>query len=328
MKRDARPARRRLLAALGVQALAPRVGAGTAPALGALLSASLGAPLASPLSTPPSAGPVTPPAQAGSPGWQAGSLVTSDGVRISLLEQSPPVGPASPTIVLVPGWCMPATIWRGQLAAFGARWNTVAMDPRGQGDSAIPAGGYTADRRADDLHEVLQSHERVVLVAWSLGVLEALQYVQRHGSGRLAGLALVDNSIGEPPAPRGSDFLVRLRHDRRATMDRFVRSMFKRPPAEADLVALRESALRMPLESSIALLSYPLPREHWRDIVHAFDRPLAYLVTPHLAEQARHLQQARPASRVEIFEGAGHALFVDAAERFNAVMVDWISGLG
>jgi microsomal epoxide hydrolase len=254
-------------------------------------------------------------------------VITSDGVRINLLEQSPTGGPPSPTIVLVPGWCMPATIWRGQLAALGARWSTVAMDPRGQGDSAIPAGGYTADRRADDLHEVLQSHERVVLVAWSLGVLEALQYVQRHGSTRLAGLALVDNSIGEPPAPRGSDFLLRLRRDRRATMDHFVRSMFKRPQAEADLVALRESALRMPLESSIALLSYPLPREHWRDIVHAFDRPLAYLVTPHLAEQARHLQQARPASRVEIFEGAGHALFVDAAERFNAVMVDWIGGL-
>jgi microsomal epoxide hydrolase len=260
--------------------------------------------------------------------WQAHSLVTSDGVRLNLLEQSPADAGPAPTVVLVPGWCMPATIWRGQLAALGARWDTVAMDPRGQGDSAIPAGGYTVDRRADDLHDVLQAHERVVLVAWSLGVLEALQYVQRHGSQRLAGLVLVDNSIGEPPAPKGSDFLARLRRDRRATMDKFVRGMFAHPPPESDLVALRDSALRMPLESSIALLSYPLPREHWRDIVHGFDRPLAYLVTPRLAEQARHLQAARPESRVEIFEGAGHALFVDAAERFNGVLEEWVAGLG
>jgi microsomal epoxide hydrolase len=262
------------------------------------------------------------------PAWIARQRITSDGVRLNLIEQAPAAAaPGAPTIVLLPGWCMPATIWRAQLGGLGARWTTVAMDPRGQGESAIPAGGYTADRRADDLHEVLQGYERVVLVAWSLGVLEALQYVQRHGSDRLLGLALVDNSIGEPPAPKGSDFLARLRRERRATVDRFVRSLFAHPPPAPELDALRESALRMPLESSIALLSYPLPREHWRDIVHAFDRPLAYLVTPRYREQARHLLEARPASRVEIFENAGHALFVDEAERFNAYLAGWVESL-
>jgi len=230
-------------------------------------------------------------------------------------------------VVLLPGWCMPATIWHAQLVALGNRWPTLAIDPRGQGDSAIPAAGYTADRRADDLHDVLQGHERVVLVAWSLGVLEALQYVQRHGSGRLQALALVDNSIGEPPAPHGSDFLVRLQRERRATVDKFVRSMFARPLPPGQIEALRDSALRMPLAASIALLSYPFPREHWRDIVHGFDRPLAYLATPHLREQSQHLLAARPQTRVEIFENAGHALFVDEADRFNTLLAGWIAGM-
>jgi microsomal epoxide hydrolase len=314
--------RRRLLALLGLQALLRGGPARAAPdattdaAADAAADAKPGAELAPPPAPP----------------WRVRALVTSDGVRLNLLEQSPvdaglEARAPAPTIVLLPGWCMPATIWRAQLGALGARWTTVAMDPRGQGESAIPAGGYTADRRADDLHDVLQGYERVVLVAWSLGVLEALQYVQRHGSGRLLGLALVDNSIGEPPAPRGSDFLARLRRDRRATVDGFVRSLFAHPPPAAQLDALRESALRMPLESSIALLSYPLPREHWRDIVHAFDRPLAYLVTPRYREQSRHLLEARPSSRVEIFENAGHALFVDEPARFNAFMFDWIEAL-
>jgi len=259
-------------------------------------------------------------------------VMTSDGVRLNLLEQGP--GEAnlpsaqSPTIVLLPGWCMPATIWSAQLAALGTRWTTIAIDPRGQGDSAIPAGGYTADRRADDLHDVLQGYERVVLVAWSLGVLEALQYVQRHGSGRLLGLALVDNSIGEPPAPHGGDFLARLRHSRRATVDKFVRSMFAHPQPDTQIDALRDAALRMPLEASIALLSYPLPREHWRDIVHAFDRPLAYVITRRFREQSQHLLAARPASRVEVFESAGHALFVDEAQRFNELMIEWVGEIG
>ena len=300
--------RRRLLALLGLLGLPPAVGLAPARAQGTAAAA----------------------AEPAAPGWIRRERITSDGVRLNLLEQAPAGGTdaGAPVVVLLPGWCMPATIWRAQLEALGARWTTVAIDPRGQGESAVPAGGYTADRRADDLHDVLQGYGRVVLVAWSLGVLEALQYVQRHGSGRLLGLALVDNSIGEPPAPHGSDFLARLRRARRATLEGFVRSLFARPPPPAYLDALRDAALRMPLESSIALLSYPQPREHWRDIVHAFDRPLAYLVTPRFREQSQHLLAARPASRVEIFENAGHALFVDEAQRFNGFMEGWIEGLG
>lgn len=273
------------------------------------------------------AAPANPSAGAAAGAPRSRAVITSDGVRLNVLERMPAAGIPSataPTIVLLPGWCMPATIWHAQLDALGSRWRTLAMDPRGQGDSAIPAGGYTADRRADDLHDVLQDCERVVLVAWSLGVLEALQYVQRHGSGRLQALALVDNSIGEPPAPHGSDFLARLRRERRATVEKFVRSMFAHPLPDGQVEALREAALRMPLEASIALLSYPLPREHWRDIVHGFDRPLAYVVTPRFREQSRHLLAARPQSRVEVFENAGHALFVDEADRFNDFLAGWI----
>jgi len=167
-----------------------------------------------------------------------------------------------------------------------------------------------------------------VLVAWSLGVLEALHYVYRHGSGRLRSLVLVDNSIGEPPAPRGSDFIERLRRSRETTVEGFVRTMFARPPAPSLIEDARRSALRMPLESSIALLSYPLPRTHWRDIVHGFDRPLAYLVTPRLRGQSEALRRVRPRARVEVFEDAGHALFVDAAERFNRSVGDWIAAPG
>ena len=41
----------------------------------------------------------------------------------------------------------------------------------------------------------------VLLVGWSLGVLDALAYVHTHGDAALAGLVLVDNSVGEEPAP-------------------------------------------------------------------------------------------------------------------------------
>jgi len=250
------------------------------------------------------------------PGAERSTLRASDGAQLSVLDS----GSDGVPIVLVPGWCMPATIWRAQFDALAPRRRIVALDPRGQGESDITAGGYTADRRAADIAELVARWPRVVLVGWSLAVLETLQMLDRHGAGRVAGLMLVDNSIGEPPPPPASDFLTRLRTDRRATLERFIRAMFVRPPGEDRIASLLDGALRLPLDASVQLLSYPYPREHWRAIARAVPVPLAYVVTPHLAPQAASLAAHRPGSRIEVFEQAGHALFVDQAERFNQLL--------
>ena len=47
------------------------------------------------------------------------------------------------------------------------------------------------------------------------------------------------------------------------------------------------------------------------------------MVTPQFEEQARNLEKNRPGTRIEIFSDAGHALFVDEAARFNAVVRDF-----
>jgi non-heme chloroperoxidase len=258
------------------------------------------------------------------PALRSFALTTDDGVRLNILEESPsPVDPSLPVIVLVPGWCMPATIWQAQLQALGQRFRTLAVDPRGQGDSEVPAAGYEAERRASDLRDVLAPLRRVVLVGWSLAVLDALTLVDRFGDSQLAGLVLVDNSVGEPPAPKPSNFLSELRADRSKTLDRFVRGMFARPRPEAQIEQLKQAALKMPLDGAIALLSYPFPREHWRKIARSFAKPLCYCVTKHYLEQARNLQHERHATRVEYFEHAGHALFVDEPERFNRIVSDF-----
>jgi microsomal epoxide hydrolase len=254
------------------------------------------------------------------------SFRTSDGVTLSAIESSPPA-PArgAPTLLLLPGWCMPATVWRRQLRALGERWRTVALDPRGQGDSEVPAAGYEVDRRADDIAEVRHHLGPCVVVAWSLAALEALQCVHRHGSAGIHGLVLVDSSVGEPPVPPPvTGFVDRLRADRARAVHDFVRAVFGAALPEADLREIERTALRMPLEGSARLLSDSHPREHWRHIARAFDRPLFYIVTPQFREQAVNLQAERPATRIEIFDNAGHALFLDEPERFNRLLSTWI----
>lgn len=252
-------------------------------------------------------------------------FTTTDGVSLNVLEAAPPAADeATPVVALVPGWSMPASIWRGQLATLGTRFRVIALDPRGQGESDVPAAGYTLARRVADLDELLRGQRRVVLVGWSLGALESLELVRRYGEARLAGLVLVDSSVGEPPAPRRSDFLERLRRDRAAALDAFVRGMFRTPRPEAEIAALVAAAQRMPLEASIALLSYPVPREHWRAIARGVRVPLLYAVTPQFARQAESLQRHRPETEVAVFADAGHALFVDAPERFDALLAGFV----
>lgn len=250
------------------------------------------------------------------------SLHTSDGVVLSVLESGREHGSGGkPTIALVTGWSMPASIWNNQLEEFGRNYHTIAIDPRGQGASQVPSDGFNAERRARDLEEFLDPLTHVLLIGWSLGAIESLQYVHMFGSGRLAGLVLVDSSVGEEPAPPpGGTFLQALRDDRDKTLDGFVRAIFKNPPSDAETGAMVDGAKRMSLEQSIALLSYPFPRTHWKEIAHAFTKPLLYVVTPQYQEQAANLQKNRPATAVEVFADAGHALFVDEPERFNALI--------
>jgi non-heme chloroperoxidase len=247
---------------------------------------------------------------------------TSDGITLSLLEAGQRHARENTLqIAFIPGWSMPASLWQPQLEYLGKSYHVLALDPRGQGQSAVPAGGYTAERRATDLQEFLQPLSHVLLVGWSLGALETLQYVQMFGTSRLAGLVLVDSSVGEEPAPPpGGTFKRRLREEREKMLEEFVRAIFAKPQPEPQIRALIQGAKRMGLEDSLALLSYPFERTHWRQIARGFDKPLLYIVTPQFAEQAESLQKNRPATHVEVFTGAGHALFVDEPERFNALI--------
>ncbi|MFZ4650174.1 MAG: alpha/beta fold hydrolase [Rubrivivax sp.] len=260
-------------------------------------------------------------------------LTSSDGVRLHYLEAGRSA-PGQPTVVLVPGWTMPAWIWARQVEHLAGRLRVLAFDPRGQGSSAVAAGGYDYARRATDVAELLAaaSCERVVLVGWSLGVLESLRMMHdvrgTAACDRIAGLVLVDNSVGEGTPPAGpSTFLPRLRARRRETVSTFVQGMFRRPQPRAWLDELTEAALRMPLQASVALLSQPTPREFWRETLYAVEQPVLYAHTPRFSRQAELVRARKPGIETAAFDEAGHALFVDEPERFNQLLDGFIARL-
>jgi non-heme chloroperoxidase len=257
---------------------------------------------------------------------QSRYFVTSDGARLHYLEAGPSKGH---TIVFVPGWTMPAWIWGPQIQAFARRYHVVAFDPRGQGDSDVPATGYEPRRRGQDIAELIASVEPVpaLIVGWSLGVLDTLAYVGSHGDLQLAGLVLVDNSVGEepppPPTPRHRAVPVL---PRAVAMHRFVTGMFHHRQNEAYLDRLTEATLRTPERASRALLAYPMPRSYWRNALYSTDKPVLYVVRPGwLSQQAANLAHKRPGTQIAVFSDVGHALFIDDAARFNALLADFLA---
>ncbi len=246
---------------------------------------------------------------------------TSDGVRLHYLEAGA-IG--AHTLVFVPGWTMPAWIWMPQIQALGSHYHVVAFDPRGQGDSAIPATGYEPVRRGRDIAELIAALKvrRVVVVAWSLGVLDTLASINVAGDAYLAGLVLVDNSVGEAPAPTYTPPAPAHRGPpptRFARIKAFVQAMFHHPRPPAYVDRLTESALRTPEPASRALLAYPVPRSYWRDAIYATKVPVLYAVRPRWVAQGENLVRTRPDTEMEVFSDAGHALFVDDPARFNSM---------
>lgn len=269
------------------------------------------------------------PAFAAGPEVKDGFFKTSDGVKLHYLE----AGSGSP-IVFEPGWSMPAWIWDSQIRHFAEHYHVVALDPRSQGDSEKPSEGNSSERRAEDIKELLE-HAKLgpaVLVGWSLGVPELLTYAEQFGGSRVRAYVLVDGVAWEKQDPQ---FIVNMvgmykqvQTNRREFTEKFVRSMYKKPQPEEYIQRVIAASLKMPTDSAVAASVSSISRANWHPALAKLDRPvLVVCQAPMKSMAADPVVSVVPSARVEVFEDAGHALFVDDAERFNTVLEDFIRHL-
>jgi len=257
-------------------------------------------------------------------------FTTSDGVRLHYLE----AGTGEPALVFVPGWLMPADVFERQVAHFAPAHRVIVLDPRSQGQSQLTTSDLSPGARARDIAELV-GHARVggfVLVGWSLGVLEALDYAGRHRPADLRGLVLIDNSVGEgpPPAPSrpGAATARPLKPQAfEAHVRRFVAGMFASPPPSEFIARIEASALRLPPPAAWRLLNGLHPREHYRAALHAVHVPVWYAITPRFAAQGEILSSSRPGTTVTVFQSRAHALFYEESEAFNAGLERFIARL-
>ena len=116
-------------------------------------------------------------------------ITTKDGTLIYYKDW----GSGQP-IVFSHGWPLNSDSWESQMVFLASHgYRCVAHDRRGHGRSSQPWDGNDMDTYADDLASLIGTLDlkNAVLVGFSAGGGEVARYVGRHGTKRLAKVALV-----------------------------------------------------------------------------------------------------------------------------------------
>ena len=279
-------------------------------------------------------------------GPRKGSVTTNDGVTLRYEE----VGfEGKPLLVCIPGWSQTAAQFKHQFGDFALRYRVIAVDMRGHGESDKPDNGYTIQRLAKDVQDVLVALNltHVTLMGHSMGNSVIWCYWQLWGGDRLSKLIFVD----EPPmvtadpgwSPQekedsGAIFDPATLYktidqlagpDGVKTTEGFIRGMFTQgyEPLEVDWVIKQN--LKMPRKYAATLLQNHAMQD-WRPVIPKIMLPTLVVggkgsVVPWKSQEWIHRQVH--GSRKEIFEkneGGSHFMFIENPNKFNGIVRDFI----
>ena len=227
-----------------------------------------------------------------------------------------------PPIVLLHGIGSNSKSWRRQLAAFSKHFTVVAWDAPGFGKSSEPTaavesiGAYT---RA--LHDLLNSLklEAAVILGHSLGGIIAQEFY-REAPALVRALILADTTKG------GSNPTNRLRMIRTMTPQELARDRAPKllspgaPKAVVDEAVAIMSEVRRPGYEFAAIA---MSKADTRGILDNITVPLLMIwgaednITPQWTDWPK-------SARVEIIPNAGHLCYIEQAETFNAIVVEFL----
>ncbi|WP_141433289.1 alpha/beta fold hydrolase [Bacillus sp. 03113] len=249
------------------------------------------------------------------------------------------VGKGKP-VVFIHGWPVNYKMYEYQeniLPSKGIRF--IGIDLRGYGKSDHPWDGYTYDRMADDIKEVIDQLklEDVTLAGFSMGGAVSIRYMARHGGHKVSKLMLF--GAAAPVFTKRNDFpygtpkkevdalIMSTYQDRPKTIEDFGKTFFYQQHSPAfhqwfnqlgidanphatikGLEALRDEDLRADLPK----INVPTLILHGaNDKVCTF--PLAI-----------EMHKGIKNSKLVRFEKSGHGLFYDEKDKFNQEILNFV----
>lgn len=246
-------------------------------------------------------------------------------------------------VVFVHSWALNSDMWQYQmihLAGQGLR--CVAFDKRGHGRSSDPAQGYDYNTLADDLAAVIEqlNLREVTLVGHSMGGGEIVRYLSRHGARRIARAALVAPTtpfiLKTADNPDGVDKSVfeQLRAMWRKDFPKWLADNarpFFSPETSPEMI---QWGMRMGLQASLKALidcNRAVVETDFRAEAPKITTPTLIVhgdkdVSAPLELTGRKTARLIPGSKLIVYEGAPHGLFITHMDRLNRDLLAFIKG--
>ncbi|MGJ4970184.1 MULTISPECIES: alpha/beta hydrolase [unclassified Bradyrhizobium] len=245
-------------------------------------------------------------------------------------------------VLFVHAWALTSAMWTYQISDLSRRGlRCIAFDRRGHGRSDVPGSGYELDRLADDIAEVIAQLDldEVALVGTSMGCNEILNYIARHGTQRIARIAMLgpttpfplqtpDNALG---APRGyfeqcwaawqSDFPKWIEDNKLP----FFTAQTSPQMMEWVAAMMRQMSIPVAVATNRALIATDL-----RPVLGRIDRPVLILhgdkdVSAPLDMTGRPTANDIKGAELKIYPGSPHGLFVTHMKQVNADLAAFLA---
>ncbi|MDQ7828761.1 MAG: alpha/beta fold hydrolase [Armatimonadota bacterium] len=258
-----------------------------------------------------------------------------NGIRLYYEEEG-----SGPPLLLLEGLGYALWMWFRQRPALRQHFRLVLPDTRGVGLSEAPPGPYTIDLFASDAVALLDHLEipRAHVLGVSMGGMVAMA-LALHYPERVERLVLVNTTAGGPEAvPMPPETLQALlaaralppRDGLRAAMAlAFATGYMAAHPEEVEQIL--DWRLARPQSPEAWAWQFQAGQAfdlsaHLREIRHptlvvagSADRVLPVANAALLADRLPH-------ARLRVFEGGGHLVFIEQAEAFNRLVVDFLRG--
>jgi 3-oxoadipate enol-lactonase len=226
------------------------------------------------------------------------------------------------------------SMWDAQAAALRGRYRVLRFDTRGHGQSGAPAGAYTLEQLAEDVHGLLgglgiaRTHFVGLSMGGMIGQIFALTYPEMVQS-----LVLCDTTSRYPAAAapvwqdriktveaKGMEPLVE------PTLGRWFTAPFR--ARRPDLMEQVGAMIRATPAQGYVGCCHAIPKINATDRLGAVACPALVIVgeedpgTP--VEMARDIHAALPSAELAILRSASHLSNLEQPEEFNRVLVRFL----
>jgi len=229
-------------------------------------------------------------------------------------------------------------MWDEEAKRLSKRYKVLRYDTRGHGESSAPAGAYTLELLADDLHALLQALgvQSAHFVGLSMGGMIGQTYALKY-PGMFKSLALCDTTSRYPDAA-ASLWAERIKTVEAQGMEPLVASTLERwftapfRQARPEVVAKVAAMIRSTPVPGYVGCSHAIPKINVTARLKEIRCPSVVIVgkddpgTP--VAMAEEIHQALPGSELVIIPSAAHLSNLEQPDAFNQALAKFLDQAG